>query len=152
MAVRDSIHRTAGPRTRRPWRVWRLGGANFHEIPINRPKCPLHNFQRDGVRRMDVNKRQVAYEPNSLAADAPREDAERGFRSFPALDAGDRVRQRSETFDDHYSQARLFWRSMSDPERLHIVKAYVFELSKVATLAVRKRALGHLANIDSELL
>jgi len=82
----------------------------------------------------------------------PREDPQRGFRSFPALDPGDKVRERSETFSDHYSQARLFWRSMSDPEKLHIVKAYVFELSKVSTIAVRKRVLGHLANIDRELL
>ncbi len=130
----------------------RLGGANFHEIPINRPKCPMANFQRDGVRRMDVNKGRVAYEPNSLALDAPREDAQNGFRSFPQLDAGDKVRERSETFSDHYSQARMFFRSMSDPEKLHIVKAYVFELSKVETIAVRTRVLGHLANIDSELL
>ena len=130
----------------------RLGGANFHEIPINRPKCPMANFQRDGVRRMDVIKGQVAYEPNSLAPEAPREDAQRGFRSFPQLDPGDKVRERSETFSDHYSQARLFWRSMSEPEQLHIVKAYVFELSKVAAIAVRKRVLGHIANIDSVLL
>jgi len=130
----------------------RLGGANFHEIPVNRPKCPMHNFQRDGVRRMDVNKGQVNYEPNSLATESPREDPQLGFRTFPALDPGDKVRERSETFNDHYSQARLFWRSMSEPEQLHIVKAYVFELSKVATVAVRTRVLGHLANIDDELL
>jgi catalase len=129
----------------------RLGGANFHEIPINRPKCPMHNFQRDGVRRMDVNKGQVAYEPNSLGTDAPREDPDRGFHSVPALDAGPKVRQRSDTFADHYSQARLFYRSMSEPEQLHIVKAYVFELSKVATRAIRKRVLGHLANVDGDL-
>ena len=130
----------------------RLGGANFHEIPINRPKCPMHNFQRDGVRRMDVNKGQVNYEPNSLSGETQREDPERGFRSFPALDPGDKVRERADTFSDHYSQARLFWRSMSEPEQLHIVKAYVFELSKVATVPVRTRVLGHLANIDAELL
>jgi catalase len=130
----------------------RLGGANFHEIPVNRAKCPMHNFQRDGVRRMDVNKGRVNYEPNSLAGEPQKEDPDRGFHSFPALDAGDKVRERSETFADHYSQARLFWRSMSDPEKLHIVKAYVFELSKVATIAVRTRVLGHLANIDDELL
>ena len=130
----------------------RLGGANFHEIPINRPKCPMHNFQRDGVRRMDVNKGQVNYEPNSLAGEPRARIRNAGFQSFPALDPGDKVRERSETFSDHYSQARLFWRSMTDPEQLHIVKAYVFELSKVATIAVRTRVLGHLANIDGELL
>ena len=129
----------------------RLGGANFHEIPINRPKCPMHNFQRDGVRRMDVAKGQVAYEPNSLAPDGPREDPRRGFASVRDLDAGDKVRERSETFADHYSQPRLFWRSMSEPEQRHIVSAFTFELSKVSTTAIRRRMLGHLANIDREL-
>ena len=126
----------------------RLGGANFHEIPINRPKCPMRNFQRDGVRRMDVNPGQVAYEPNSLAPDSPREDPRRGFTSHPALDAGDKLRARSETFADHYSQPRLFFRSMSEPEQRHIVGAFTFELSKVSTVAIRRRMLGHLAIID----
>ena len=114
--------------------LMRLGGANFHEIPINRPKCPMRNFQRDGVRRMDVNPGQVAYEPNSLAPDGPREDPRAWFRVVhPALDAGDKVRERSETFADHYSQPRLFFRSMSEPEQRHIVSAFTFELSKVST-------------------
>ena len=112
----------------------------------------MHNFQRDGVRRIDVPKGQVAYEPNSLAPDAPREDHERGFRSNTDLDPGDKVRERSETFADHYSQPRLFWRSMSEPEQRHIVNAFTFELSKVQTIAVRTRVLGHLAHIDRELL
>lgn len=129
----------------------RLGGANFHEIPVNRAKCPMQNFQRDGVRRMDVAKGQVAYEPNSLAPDGPREDPQRGFASVRALDAGDRVRERSETFADHYSQPRLFWRSMSEPEQRHIVNAFTFELSKVSRVPIRQRMLGHLANIDREL-
>ncbi len=111
----------------------------------------MHNFQRDGVRRMDVNKGQVAYEPNSLALDGPREDPQRGFASVRALDAGDKVRERSETFADHYSQPRLFWRSMSEPEQRHIVNAFTFELSKVARPAIRQRMLGHLANIEREL-
>jgi catalase len=131
----------------------RLGGANFHELPINRPKCPMHNFQRDGVRRMDIIPGRVNYEPNTLgAADTPREDPARGFHSVPDLDPGDKVRQRSETFADHYSQPRLFYRSMSEPEQRHIVSAFVFELSKVETPAIRKRVLGHLANIDDDLL
>ena len=129
----------------------RLGGANFHEIPINRPKCPMRNFQRDGVRRMDVNPGQVAYEPNSLAPASPREDPQRGFTSHPALDPGDKLRARSETFADHYSQPRLFFRSMSEPEQRHIVGAFTFELSKVSTAAIRQRMLGHLAIIDDGL-
>ncbi len=129
----------------------RLGGANFHELPINRPKCPMQNFQRDGVRRMDIPTGRVAYEPNSLAPDSPREDPERGFASVRTLDAGDKVRERSETFADHYSQGRLFWRSMSEPEQRHIVNAFTFELSKVSIVGIRQRMLGHLANIDREL-
>jgi len=129
----------------------RLGGANFHEIPVNRPKCPMRNFQRDGVRRMDVNPGQVAYEPNSLAMDGPRESPDAGFRSMLEDNGGGKVRERSETFADHYSQASLFWRSMTEPEQRHIASAFVFELSKVCTLAVRRRMLGHLANINPEL-
>ena len=134
----------------------RLGGANFHELPINKPQCPMRNFQRDGVRRMEIPKGQVAYEPNSLAPDSPREDPARGFVTFPSGDAGDReagnkIRERSDTFADHYSQPRLFWRSMSEPEQRHIVNAFTFELSKVSTVAIRRRMLGHLANIDEEL-
>ena len=134
----------------------RLGGANFHEIPVNRAQCPMRNFQRDGVRRIDVPKGQVAYEPNSLAPDSPRENPALGFTTFPAGEAGDReagnkIRERSDTFADHYSQPRLFWRSMSEPEQRHIVNAFTFELSKVATVAIRRRMLGHLANIDREL-
>jgi catalase len=91
---------------------------------------------------MDINPGQVAYEPNSLAADAPRETPEAGFRSFPEDNAGGKVRERSETFADHYSQPSLFWRSMTPPEQRHIVSAFVFELSKVSTLAVRRRMLG----------
>ena len=124
----------------------RLGGANFHELPINRPKCPMMNFQRDGVRRMDIPKGQVAYEPNSIAPEGPREDPERGFASVRALDPGDKVRVRSETFADHYSQPRLFYRSMSEPEQRHIVNAFTFELSKVSRPTIRQRMLGHLKN------
>ena len=130
----------------------RLGGANFHELPINRPKCPMHNFQRDGVRRMDIIPGRVNYEPNSLGPDTPREDPQHGFASHTALDPGDKVRQRSETFADHYSQPRMFFRSMTAPEQRHIVSAFVFELSKVETPAIRARVLGHLAHIDTDLL
>jgi catalase len=111
----------------------------------------MRNFQRDGVRRMDVNVGQVAYEPNSLALDGPRESPGAGFVSFAEDNTGGKVRERSETFADHYSQARLFWRSMTEPEQRHIVSAFVFELSKVSTLAVRRRMLGHLMNIHPDL-
>ncbi len=129
----------------------RLGSANFHEIPINRPVCPLRNFQRDGHMRMDVPKGRINYEPNSLGPEAPREVGPRGFVSHAQVLPGQKVRQRSETFSDHYSQARLFFRSQSDPERMHIIKAFSFELGKVQTPAVRTRMLGHLHVIDPDL-
>jgi catalase len=129
----------------------RLGGANFHEIPVNRARCPMRNFQRDGVRRMDVNKGQVAYEPNSLDPAGPRESPTRGFASFPSPEEGPKLRERSDTFNDHYSQARLFFRSQSEPEQRHIISAYAFELGKVATLAIRRRVLGHLMIVDKAL-
>ena len=128
----------------------RLGGPNFHELEINRPKCPMHNFQRDGMARFAVDRGRVSYEPSSLAPDTARETPT-GFVTHPRVAAGDKVRQRSATFADHYSQARMFWRSMTPPEQRHIAAAFAFELSKVETLAVRTRMLGHLAIIEPAL-
>ncbi|TXH37619.1 MAG: catalase [Rhodospirillaceae bacterium] len=133
----------------------RLGGPNFHEIPINRPVCPWRNFQRDGHMRMTVAPGEVAYEPNSIAKDAPRECPETGFQTYPAnypADGGSEKRRiRAESFADHYSQARLFWASMTPPEQQHIVSAFSFELGKVARPAIRQRMLGHLMTIHPEL-
>jgi catalase len=133
----------------------RLGGPNFHELEINRPRCPMRNFQRDGIKRQLVAKGRVAYEPNSLDRNGPRENPVLGFKSFAAHEAsnetGEKVRIRPESFADHYSQARLFFRSMSEPEQRHIVSAFAFELGKVETEAVRKRMLGHLMIIDEPL-
>ena len=129
----------------------RLGSPNFHQIPVNAPKCPFHNLQRDGHMQMGVPKGRVNYEPSSLQADSPRETAS-GFKSFaqPA-DDGKKGRIRAESFADHYSQARLFYRSQSDIEQAHMAAALVFELSKVQTEAVRERVVGHLVNIDPAL-
>ena len=129
----------------------RLGGPNFHEIPINRPVCPMRNLQRDGHMRMQVPPGRVAYEPNSLDPASPRENPVRGFASFPDPNAGPKLRQRPESFADHYSQARQFWKSMTPPEQGHIVSAFTFELSKVVTVAIRQRMLGHLDLIAPEL-
>jgi catalase len=129
----------------------RLGGPNFHELPINAPKCPMRNFQRDGLARMLVPKGRVSYEPNSLAPDSPRETPDRGFTTLPAADIGGKTRERSASFADHYSQARLFFNSMTAPEQRHIISAFTFELSKVETPAVRTRMLGHLDNIHPDL-
>lgn len=129
----------------------RLGGPNFHEIPINRPVCPMRNFQRDGHMRMNLQPGRVNFEPNTLDPDSPRENPMRGFASFPDPNAGSKLRQRPESFADHYSQARQFWRSMTPPEQSHIVNAFTFELSKVETPAIRTRMLGHLDLIEPEL-
>jgi catalase len=128
----------------------RLGGPNFHELEINRPKCPMHNFQRDGMARMQVNAGRTSYEPNSLEPDGPRETPS-GFATYPAQLAGAKVRERSETFSDHYSQPRMFWRSMTPTEQRHIVAAFAFELAKVEAMAIRTRMLGHLDLIEPEL-
>ena len=129
----------------------RLGGPNFHQIPINRPRCPMRNFQRDGFMQVDVPTGQVAFEPSGLPPRGPRELPGGGFTTFAAPEAGEKVRLRPETFADHYSQARLFFRSMSEPEQRHIVSAFAFELGKVVAIEVRRRMLGHLDVIDADL-
>ncbi|MGZ5956655.1 MAG: catalase [Caulobacteraceae bacterium] len=134
----------------------RLGTVNFHQIPINQSKgCPFQNFQRDGHMQMQVPKGRANYEPNSLA-DAgedggPREDPRGGFRTTPVPLEGEKVRLRAETFADHYSQARLFYRSQTEIEQAHLASALVFELSKVAIEAVRLRILANLLNVDEDL-
>ena len=130
----------------------RLGGPNFNQIPINQPRgCPFANFQRDGHMQMAVPKGRVAYQPSLLDPSGPREDPAAGFKSFAAPVEGPKARLRSETFSDHYSQARQFFVSQTEPEQNHIVSALIFELSKVETAAVRERMLSHLANIEPAL-
>lgn len=128
----------------------RLGGPNFHQIPINAPKCPFANNQRDGHMQMLVPKGRVNYEPNSLDPSGPRETS-RGFRSFAAEEEGAKLRIRPESFADHYTQARLFFRSQTAIEQDHIVAALIFELSKVETPAIRERVVSHLPHIDQTL-
>ncbi|WP_231993794.1 catalase [Pseudobythopirellula maris] len=129
----------------------RLGSPNFHQIPINQPKCPMQNFQRDGHMQMDVPTGRVANEPNSLDEGSPREDPERGFTSYPAEESGQKLRVRPESFADHYSQARQFYKSMTDPEKRHIAGGFAFELGKCKELKVRKRMLGRLQLVHEEL-
>ena len=137
----------------------RLGTTNFHQIPINAPKCPFHNFQRDGLMQTLLPTGRANYEPNSLAEagedGGPRACPETGFTSFSANDerndGGHKLRVRAELFADHYSQARLFYRSQTDNERAHIASALVFELSKVSIEAVRSRVLSRLRNVDEGL-
>ena len=129
----------------------RLGGPNFHQIPINAPKCPFANLQRDGHMQMQVPRGRVNYEPSSLEPDAVRE-ARAGFRSFAApVDPETKGRLRPQSFADHYSQARQFFRSQTAPEQAHMASALVFELSKVGTPHVREAIVGHLRHIDAGL-
>ncbi len=131
----------------------RLGGANFHEIPINRAVCPMHNFQRDGMHRQTIAKGRVAYEPNTLGTGSEfRVDGgAHGFQSYPDALESPKIRRRSPSFDDHFSQATLFWNSQSSVEKDHIVAAFRFELSKVETPDVRQRMVDNLAHVDLKL-
>jgi catalase len=132
--------------------IKRLGGPNFTHIPINAPKCPFAHFQQDGHMAMHNPKGRVNYEPNSWTTNhGPRESPERGFQSYPAQEEGPKQRIRSETFADHYSQARQFFISQTAVEQKHIAMALTFELSKVQTLRVRVRMVSHLLNIDKGL-
>lgn len=137
----------------------RLGTTNFHQIPINAPKCPFHNFQRDGTMQTLVPTGRANYEPNGLAEagedGGPRAAPAQGFTSFAANDerndGGAKRRVRAELFADHYSQARQFYLSQTENEQAHIASAIVFELSKVAIVGVRTRILSRLLNIDETL-
>ena len=129
----------------------RLGGPNFTHIPINAPKCPFSHFQQDGHMAMHNPKGRVNYEPNSWTDGGPRESPEVGFKSYPEPVEGPKVRARSETFSDHYSQARQFYISQTEIEQRHIGNALTFELSKVQTPAIRARMVSHLLNIDAGL-
>ena len=137
----------------------RLGTTNFHQIPINAPRCPMQNFQRDGMMQTKVSTGRANYEPNSLGEagedGGPRECPETGFSTFEVNDerndGSQKLRVRAELFADHYSQARLFFRSQQPIEQAHIASAIVFELSKVALLTVRERVLSRLRNIDEDL-
>ncbi|TLV01503.1 catalase [Dyadobacter luticola] len=131
----------------------RLGGPNFQEIPINRPIVPVHNNQRDGYMRQTINRGKVSYGPNALGDGFPIQSkvSEGGFASYPERIDARKVRARSKSFLDHFSQAKLFFNSQSDPEKDHIVDALSFELGKVQSGEVRQRMLGILSMIDSGL-
>ncbi|MGB5057031.1 MAG: catalase, partial [Nitrospirales bacterium] len=131
----------------------RLGSPNFTHIPINAPKCPFSHFQQDGQMAMQNPQGRANYEPNSWPGDTggPRESPGKGFNSFPAEEAGPKVRLRSETFADHYSQARQFYISQTEVEQTHMSDALIFELSKVERAEIRSRMVSHLLNIHEDL-
>ena len=128
----------------------RLGGPNFHELPINRSVAPVHNNQRDGFMRHTVNTSRTSYQPNSLGGGCPFQAgaAHGGFASFGERVEGQKIRQRSPSFGDHFSQARLFWVSQAPHEQEHLIRALRFELGKVQDMAVRKRMVDLLTNVD----
>ncbi|MDP1739517.1 catalase [Polaromonas sp.] len=133
--------------------ISRLGGANFHELPINKAVCPMHNFQRDGMHRQSVNKGRVAYEPNTLGngTEFRVDGGSQGFQSHPEVLESPTIRRRSPSFDDHFSHATLFWNSQSPTEKDHIVAAFRFELSKVEVPDIRQRMVDNLAHVDAKL-
>ncbi len=129
----------------------RLGSTNFTQLPINAPKCPVHHFQQDGHMAMSNPKGRVNFEPNSWTeGDNPRESPD-GYHTYPAQESGQTLRVRSETFADHYSQARQFFISQTSTEQRHIADALIFELSKVERPDIRTTMVGHLLNIDHDL-
>jgi catalase len=136
--------------------ISRLGGPNFHEIPINSPIAQVHNNQRDGMHRQAIHRGRVAYEPNSLAGGCPfQAGAEQGFVSVPARIAAKeeqgKVRAKPEKFADHYTQAALFYESQTPWEQAHIAAAFRFELSKVTIPAIRERIVSQLRNASEDL-
>jgi catalase len=131
--------------------ISRLGGPNFHEIPINGAVAQVHNNQRDGMHRQAIARGRVAYEPNSLAGGCPFQAGTAGFMSFPEPTEEHKVRGKPEKFAEHYSQATLFWKSQSEIEKEHIVRGFRFELTKVQITAIRQRVIAQLRNVAEEL-
>jgi catalase len=134
--------------------ITRLGGANFHEIPINAPLAPVHNNQRDGLHRQAIPRGRVAYEPNSLGGGCPFQAGAAGFVSFPQPveeGQGDKLRGKPEKFADHYTQATLFYESQTPVEKAHIAGGFRFELSKLTVPALRERMVSSLVNVSAEL-
>ena len=131
----------------------RLGGPNFHEIPINRPVSPIHNNQRDGYHRMTINTGKTSYYPNTLGDNdpdiVPKEEG--GYVHYMEKVEGKKIRERSEKFKDHYSQASSFYNSMSEVEKNHIISAFQFEVGKVKSKDIRQKVVDQFANVDKEL-
>ncbi len=129
----------------------RLGGPNFAEIPINRPVAPVSNNQRDGYHRMTIDKGVVSYSPNSLRGNDPSPDPENGYIHYSEKVDGKKVRERSDSFKDHYRQATLFWNSMSNPEKQHIIEAFHFEVGGVMDKEIKQRVVDMFNNVDGNL-
>ncbi|APX96231.1 catalase [Natronorubrum daqingense] len=131
----------------------RFGSANWDEIPINRPLAERHNNQRAGFMRQEINEGKASYKPNSIGDDDPQEvpEEEGGYEHYNEKIDGKKIRNRSESFQEHFDQARLFWNSMSEPEKQNIVDAAHFELGKVDRMEIRERMVYDLFNnVDHE--
>jgi catalase len=131
--------------------ISRLGGPNFHEIPINAPIAQAHNNQREGMHRQAIHRGRVAYEPNSLGGGCPFQAGGAGFSSFREHVEDDKLRGKPEKFADHYTQATLFYNSQTEVEKAHILRGFRFELTKVQVPAIRERVVAMLANVDTTL-
>jgi catalase len=131
--------------------ISRLGGPNFHELPINAALAPVSNNQRDGIHRQAIHRGRVSYEPNSLGGGCPFQAGAKGFVSFPQPVDGEKLRGKPEKFADHYTQATLFYNSQTDVEKAHIVGGFRFELSKLTVPAIRERMLASLVNVSAQL-
>jgi catalase len=131
----------------------RLGGPNFHEIPINRPVAPIHTNQRDGIARMEINKGKTSYHPNSMSNGYPEQSkvSDGGFATYQERVDANKVRARSKSFMDFFSQPTLFFNSLSENEQGHVIDAFSFELGKVNITEIRQRVIGLLSQVDNGL-
>jgi catalase len=131
----------------------RLGGPNFSELPINRPLAPVHNNQRDGHMRQTINHGKGGYFPNSIGGGCPMlaPEAAGGYVHYPQPVEGQKIRHRDDRFKDYFSQATLFWKSLSAPEQEHLIEAAQFELGKVVSVEIRQRMLSRFDRVDHEL-
>jgi catalase len=129
----------------------RLGGPNFPQLPVNRPVAPARNHQVDGYHQTEIPRTRATYHPNSLAGGCPALAEDGAYVHYPEHLAGNKIRKRGESFADHFSQATLFWNSMSDWEKDHIIAAFRFELGKVEHWHVREGVVAHLNHVDHDL-
>jgi catalase len=131
----------------------RLGGPNFHEIPINRSLAPVHNNQRDGMHRMEINRGKTSYHPNSIRQGYPEQAkvSEGGFASYQERVDANKVRARSRSFMDFFSQPTLFYNSLSEAEQSHLAEAFCFELGKIDIIDIRQRVVNLISQVDTGL-
>jgi catalase len=129
----------------------RLGGPNFAQLPVNRPVAEVRNNQHDGHGQITIPQGRSSYFKNSLGGGCPALADEDVFRHYTEKVEGHKIRQRAKSFQDHYSQPRMFWKSMSAVEAKHIVAAYAFELAHVETVEIRSRVVDQLNLVDHDL-